>query len=445
MWGGSSTTTLGNGLPGAVFDNGALYDVVSRRWKMMPNGPLGPRQDVAAVWAGDEAVFWGGDRPVTSGYQDYANGATYNPATARWNALPPAPISARRGAEAFWTGAQVVVFGGQGSSVVDVPLGGASYDVAQGTWSNLPSFPKTGTGSPISTSAVWTGSELLAVVTYEHIVPIPCAKCEKGYSISSRAVVAAWSPGWGSWHVLAGTPPHSEVAASTYMARATWTGREIVLLGGYECLPGMSCPALLGPSDAAIAFDPANHTWKPLGVQVGGGVWPSSWTGQALALLAAGGEYQGSQEPFTSAGSAAAFDAATDTWSPLPHLPVSPSDASMVWTGRQLLAWGSTSAERDFTATLTPANVTTRLGYVEGSVQPCVGPVGSEPRPGAVMAVIANHSGHIAAMQFVQAPFNFRLVLPPGRYTITASNDIARAVTVRAGVSDAVDLHSACL
>jgi hypothetical protein len=186
--------------------------------------------------------------------------------------------------------------------------------------------------------------------------------------------------------------------------------------------------------------------WQPLGIQVGGGgVWPSSWTGRALALLAAGGDYQGSQEPFTSTGSAAAFDVATDTWSPLSHLPVSPSDAAIVWTGRQLLAWGSTSAERDFTAVLTPANVTAGLGYVEGSVQPCVGPVGSEPRPGAVMTVVAKHNGNIADVQFVQAPFKFRLVLPPGRYTIAASNDIAQPVTVRADVNYAVDLHSACL
>jgi hypothetical protein len=161
--------------------------------------------------------------------------------------------------------------------------------------------------------------------------------------------------------------------------------------------------------------------------------------------LAAGGDYQDSQEPFTSAGSAAAFDPATDTWALLPHLPVVPIDASMVWTGQQLLAWGSKSEGDDFTAALTPARVGAGLGYLEGSAQPCVGPVGSEPPPGAVLAVAVSYDGRIAAMQFVQAPFHFRFALAPGHYTVTASNDLAQAVTLRAGASDEVHLHSACL
>jgi hypothetical protein len=430
-----------------MFANGAAYDVATRHWQMMAGGPLAPRQDMAVVWAGDEAVFWGGYRPVMSGYDDYANGAAYDPATATWHLLPPAPLSAGRGAEAFWTGTYVLVFGGQGKSVMDVPLAGASYDPARSTWSKLPTFPRTGPGAPISTAAVWTGHELLAVVTYEHIFPISCGKCESGYGITSRAVVAAWAPGWASWHMLASTPRDSVVAGSTYMAQATWTGREIILLGGSGCLPGMSCPPFPGPNGAAVAFDPATRSWQQLGIRVGGaGAWPSSWTGQALALLAGDGQYQGSQAPFASAGSAAAFDPATATWVPMPRAPAGSFYAmSMAWTGGQLLVWGSTSAGRNFGAVFAPGQAPGAHGYVEGTVQECVGPVGSEPQPGAVMEVEASHGGRISAVQFVEAPFHFRLELAPGRYTVSASNDVDQTVSVRSGTIEEVHLHTLCL
>jgi hypothetical protein len=329
-----------------------------------------------------------------------------------------------------------------------VPLGGARYDQARGTWSKLPAFPGTSPGSPISTTAVWTGHELLAVVSYEHVFPISCAKpCERGFGITTRAVAAAWAPGGRAWHILASTPRNNAVGASTYLAQAMWTGHEMVLLGGSDCLPGMSCPAFPGPSGAAVTFDPATRSWQLLGIRVGGaGSWPSSWTGQALALLAGGGQYQASQAPFASAGSAAAFDPATATWVPLPRVPAHPVDeASMAWTGRQLLVWGSTSTGRNFAAALAPGRAPVAHGYVEGMAQYCVGPVGSEPSPGTVIAVVARHDGRIAAIQFVEAPLHFRFVLPPGAYTIGAGNDVDRTVTVRVGITAQVHLYSRCL
>ena len=52
------------------------------------------------------------------------------------------------------------------------------------------------------------------MVTYEHIFPISCGKCESGFGITSRAIVAAWVPGWRSWDMLGRTPRNNAVAAN---------------------------------------------------------------------------------------------------------------------------------------------------------------------------------------------------------------------------------------
>lgn len=157
------------------------------------------------------------------------------------------------------------------------------------------------------------------------------------------------------------------------------------------------------------------------------------------------GPNQAKVAPFPSAGSGAAYDPGTSTWVPLPRVPAIPWDgASAAWTGRQLLVWGSTSAGRNFGEALSPGKAAGASGYVEGTAQYCTGPIGSKPPPGSVMAVTASHGGRIAAIQFVEAPFDFRFQLAPGSYAISASSDVDPTVTVRAGTKEKVRLNSAC-
>ena len=146
VWGGQSATVKADGLPVTMYADGAVYRPGERHWQPMPAGPLYPREDVAATWAGHQAFFWGGGYPVMSGYQDYANGAMYDPVTATWRVLPSGPLTARRGAEAFWTGSEVLVFGGQGATPNSAPLAAASYDPARGTGPSSPSSLRAAQG-----------------------------------------------------------------------------------------------------------------------------------------------------------------------------------------------------------------------------------------------------------------------------------------------------------
>jgi len=113
------------------FADGAYYDPAAQRWHRTAPSPLSPRDNVAAVWAANEVFLWGGDDNYWArGNEDgppryFADGATYHPASNSWHLVPSAPLSPRSGAQAFWTGSQVVVFGGQTNA--SFSLDGASF------------------------------------------------------------------------------------------------------------------------------------------------------------------------------------------------------------------------------------------------------------------------------------------------------------------------------
>jgi hypothetical protein len=232
VWTGKSLVVWG-GEDIRPFADGAYYDPAAQRWHRTAPSPLSPRDNVAAVWAANEVFLWGGDDNYWArGNEDgppryFADGATYHPASNSWHLVPSAPLSPRSGAQAFWTGSQVVVFGGQTNA--SFSLDGASFDPVSGVWSKLPPFPAVSfpghqPGAATSLTTAWTGQELLVWVTYAYRVPYSGGT----YSFAPLYRAAAWAPGSSSRQVLAPSPPQ----VHTYVATATWTGREVVFLGG---------------------------------------------------------------------------------------------------------------------------------------------------------------------------------------------------------------------
>ena len=345
----------------------------------------------------------------------------------------------------------MIVFGGHGATPNTAPLAAASYDPARGTWAELPEFPPSGPGTAVSTTAAWTGTELLAVVTYEHVMQIPCAKpCTYADTISSHVVVAAWAPGQTSWHVLQAAMPKGQAYMPTYLAQAIWAGHQLDILGGSVCLPGMSCPVPLGPGGWAESFDPATRSWQPLGPEVGvGSTWPAAWTGQALVVIDVG-QYQGNNAPFSEPGSTASFEPDSRTWVPLPTAPTGVlTTASAAWTGQDLLVWGSNRAGSEVIASLIPGKATSVPnvgdGRVDGTAQYCSGALPeTRPPPGFVMSVSVLRGDRTVSLQFVSLPFAFHFELSPASYTVEAGGDRPQRVTVRAGNSERVLLHADC-
>jgi N-acetylneuraminic acid mutarotase len=161
VWGGASGS---NG--DMLHADGASYDPQTSRWRALPTGPLSPRDGQGAVWTGTEMVVWGGyDHVTATAFRVSSDGAAYNPVSNRWRRLPTAPLSARAYPSAVWTGSRVIVLGGQPAVLTDKVRGyqdGASYNPATNRWQHLDP-PTSPDGHPLTwRTMVQAGSQLLA-------------------------------------------------------------------------------------------------------------------------------------------------------------------------------------------------------------------------------------------------------------------------------------------
>ncbi len=145
IWGGYT------GPPTTFLNSGAVYDPVSNTWTALPTaGAPIPRQQHTAIWTGSEMVVWGGEN--VSGLE-LKSGARYKLSTNTWAATRDTGIhvpAARTKHVAIWDGAQMDVLGG-------AVAGGARYNPSTNIWTPLPT-----TNMPTSGGAgIWTGSELI--------------------------------------------------------------------------------------------------------------------------------------------------------------------------------------------------------------------------------------------------------------------------------------------
>ncbi len=152
IWGGRNGTGLLN--------DGDLFNPTTGLWEglSLPDPPA-PRQGATAVWTGDRVLVWGGEGvwgPLGDGA---ALRCDATGAPRAWEALDAtgAPVP-RAGHTAVWTGSRMIVWGGR--NAFGVPLNdGATYDPATGQWEAVPAAP----GARSDHAAVWTGREMLVV------------------------------------------------------------------------------------------------------------------------------------------------------------------------------------------------------------------------------------------------------------------------------------------
>ena len=326
LWGGTTTSTSQS-----VAGDGAAYDPTTGTWARLPAAPLAPRENATGVWAGQKAIFWGGDdssdllHPHTFG-----DGAAYDPTSRTWTSLPSSPLTPRSGASAFWTGSNLVVFGGRLPNTDTVLLDGAMYNPSASDWTRLPALPTGPGGTPVWATVAWTGRALDVWVTFE-LVHHDSASSE---TIKPLYQAATWQPGWTSWHALEPLPPD----ISTYGATATWTGTQVVLTDGSFCLPDESCPFTHG---VMSGYEPATGAWVALPANVVlDAHGPTVWTGSSLVVLNDGSRESEPAGPVLSPGDGSAYDPVAHTWTSLPGDPIGVLDgAGIAWTGKELLVW----------------------------------------------------------------------------------------------------------
>ncbi|MGH2659408.1 MAG: hypothetical protein ACRDHS_07025 [Actinomycetota bacterium] len=270
----------------------------------------------------------------------------------------------RRGGRAAVAAVALVVFAA--SSVVlwraftpavpeRVPVAGPPDGIAEG-WTRLSDPPDVRPGA----SYVWTGTEVLAWGGCDPSVHDDCVRARDGYALD---------PASGRWSSIPPAPVGGEYARAIWTGEeavflstafdervegvaygpatrawrtvsdapieprfgvvTVWTGSRILVWGGGE----RSDPA----TDGAL-YDPATDGWTlmapaPLGLNQASGLW----TGSEVIVFGSLLDNRNHAETDTSVG--AAYDPATDTWRSLPPSELSPQAASAVWAGDRMVAW----------------------------------------------------------------------------------------------------------
>jgi hypothetical protein len=190
-------------------------------------------------------------------------------------------------------------------------------------WTELPLPPEVRDGM----SVVWAGSRLLAWGGCD-----PAAEDHCG----PTAVAFAFDPVTQSWSPLESAPV-AGAHADAIGTEAIWTGKEaIFLLATEDRLQGQ-------------AYDPATDTWRTIATAplASRSHTVAVWTGSEVIVWGGGAP----DDP--SAVSGAAYDPIDDSWRKIADAPIGLNLISGMWTGREMLVFGSLLDNRNIAETKT--------------------------------------------------------------------------------------------
>jgi N-acetylneuraminic acid mutarotase len=310
VWTGAEMLVWGgNDLALKDYPVGLRYSPATDTWTAMSASGLAPtgRYKHSAVWTGTEMIVWGGASKF--GPSSLDTGGRYDPLTDSWQATSTGAglPEKRSGQKAVWTGTQMIIWGGERSSV---PLGtGARYDPVSDTWTPT-TTPKAPRGR-IDHTAVWTGREMIVW----------------GGSGTKSARGSRYNPALDRWD-----PVKSGEGAPAGRSRhtAVWTGREMIVWGG-------STSPLY--DNRGWLYDPAKDTWRRAsigpGVPIGRTGHSAVWSGSEMIVW---GGRNGSE-----LDTGARYDPLLNKWTPTssaPGVPKARQAHSAVWTGNEMIVWG---------------------------------------------------------------------------------------------------------
>lgn len=290
---------------------GAAYDPATNRWVVLPPAPIPARLGATAVWSGREVLIWGG---AAGDAEFFGDGAAYDPATRRWRVLPPAPIGARTDHEATWTGREMFLWGGiQRCCPIDSELhdpAAAAYDPATNQWRRAADVP-----------APWSGDDGTAVTLAEGDRPLIWRRGRLGAPATAAAEV------WGE--VTGLQPP--PVATDTAVPATTGDPLAMATVAGGEVFTWTGRSGQL----RGLAWRPSDATWRRT----------ATLEAQRGGTVTAGGPGQ----IYAAVGQSARilrYSVADDRWDELPLPPIpTRSAAVLAWTGDALLFWGGVGDE----------------------------------------------------------------------------------------------------
>ncbi len=373
VWTGSVMIVWGGMTDSGLTETGGKYDPVNDSWSYtsVANGPTA-RQYHSAVWTGTAMIIWGGWGAV---YPDFrSDGFKYDPGEDGWQEISASGFPSGRGYHtAVWTGTEMIVWGGWGTSPTYKSDGGR-YNPSNDSWTATP----TGGNCPserINHTAVWTGTEMIIwggnyytstsnyLNTGARFNPITNAwqATTTTGALSARGGHAAvWTGSemivWGggnstlsfnsgsrydpvidSWTAISSSGAPSRRRGHT----AVWTGTEMIVWGAVTSN---------GPLSGG-RYSPSSDTWVE--TSTGGGPSPryahsAVWTGAEM-IIWGGYYYLYPSTYYLNTG--ARYDAALDAWTAISTgsgCPESREWHSAIWTGSQMIVWGGRTYTTDY-------------------------------------------------------------------------------------------------
>jgi hypothetical protein len=326
IWGGTSD------FEADPVTDGAAFDPAARTWRKLPAAPLPPRHEAQAFWTGREMIVFGG---LSVDGEILGDGAAWDATANRWRALPASPLGPRDGAVVAWAGDRLVVWGGSTVLASDAPEeaqtemknDGAAYVPATGGWVPVAAAPIPARSGADS---VWTGTRLVVSGGYHE------------GDDDDRTDGAALDPISGAWSPIAARPTPGSCGGGS-ACQGIWTGTV----------------ALFPVS--GVAYDPAADRWSAIAPAPTPGApapgEPAVWTGRRFLSWgisgadgddasgdAADAAVEGEQGPPPTHGGT--YDPAANRWQTFAPGPLSSRvDHTAVWTGQEMLLWGGTSGE----------------------------------------------------------------------------------------------------
>jgi N-acetylneuraminic acid mutarotase len=294
---------------------GGRYDPATNAWTPTnANEAASAREWHTATWTGAEMVVWGGDDRFSGTVN---TGGRYDLATDSWQptATAGAP-SARMLHTAIWTGTQILMWGGQNGST-GFRTGGR-YNPVTNAWTATATAGAPAARS--SHSAVWTGSEMIVWGG-------------SGNSSPWLKTGGRYNPTTNTWTATstAGAPsPRS-------LHTAVWTGSQMVVWGGATAT---------FDTNTGGRYDPATNTWVPTsttGAPEARNAAAGVWTGSKV-LIWGGSTYDGT---YTVHRTGALYDPVADTWTPttLANAPSAREFFAYAWTGNTFIVWGGCTVD----------------------------------------------------------------------------------------------------
>ncbi len=360
VWTGNRMVVWGGGTGAVQQNTGARYDPSSDTWTPTSTGGSVPLRRAAhsAVWTGNEMIVWGGYYyDANAGMNlDLATGARYSPASDTWTALSTAGAPVKRsGHTAVWTGSEMIVWGGSPNSSALGYDTGARYSVASDTWRAT-----TTTAAPAARSrhvAFWTGSEMLV---WGGMTPSadntgglydPGTDVWRPTSTGANVAPPGSSPAvWTGAEMIAWGPEGSRYSPATNSwapvgrgsvpsprdgQRMVSTGTDVLVWGGRDPLHSFV------PLGDGRRYNLATDTWSPmagLDAPVARYAHSAIWTGSEMIV------WGGLDATSTALKSGARYAPLTNAWTPTPSsgkaVPQARSNHSAVWTGSEMIVWG---------------------------------------------------------------------------------------------------------